>query len=158
MGDDGQSEGCDGSSNEDLYNPNHTPNNKDKKRDESSACGESDSSESSNLVPECTFKGPRVTSPKSSYSSGVLPKVHNTRNGVTEGTTKSVNRKKIECHNNVNATIKELEILTGLYLRTGFCQLTGKRGCWENDTRCPMVTDNLLASLACFMAALPPLM
>lgn len=65
MGDDGQSERRDGSSDEDLYNPNHTPNNKDKKRDESSACGESDSSESSNLVPECTFKGPHVTSPNS---------------------------------------------------------------------------------------------
>lgn len=64
-GDDGESEGCDGSSHEDedLYDLNHTPNNKDKTRAESRACGDSDSSESSNLAPECTFKGPCVTSP-----------------------------------------------------------------------------------------------
>lgn len=40
----------DSESDKDFYNPNRTPNNRHKKRDESSACGDSDSSESSNLV------------------------------------------------------------------------------------------------------------
>lgn len=34
--------GDDGWSDEDLYKRNHTPNNKDKRRDESSVCGDSD--------------------------------------------------------------------------------------------------------------------
>lgn len=40
-------------------------------------------------------------------------------------------------------TFKELGMLTGLYLHTGLWQLLGNRAYWENDTRCPMVADNM---------------
>lgn len=49
MGDDGEFEGCDDSSDEDPEDPNYTPNNKDMEIDESSEGGHSDRSESSDL-------------------------------------------------------------------------------------------------------------
>ncbi|KAK3560229.1 hypothetical protein QTP86_002186 [Hemibagrus guttatus] len=42
---------------------------------------------------------------------------------------------KLEKISNVDTTVKELEILIGLYLRMGLCQLPGNRAYWENDTR-----------------------
>uniref|UniRef100_A0A3Q1ESY7 PiggyBac transposable element-derived protein domain-containing protein n=1 Tax=Acanthochromis polyacanthus TaxID=80966 RepID=A0A3Q1ESY7_9TELE len=83
------------------------------------------------LAPECTFKGPHVTPP-----DDLLSPLEYFRKFITpEIVQKSAN------HNNVNTTVKELEIMIGLYLRMGLCQLTGNRGYWENDTRCPMVDD-----------------
>jgi len=34
-----------------------------------------------------------------------------------------------------------MEILIGLYLCVGLCQMPGNDAFWENDTRCPMVAD-----------------
>lgn len=50
---------------------------------------------------------------------------------------------KSESLSNINTTAKELEILIGLYLRMGLCQMSGNRAYWENDTRCSMVADNM---------------
>uniref|UniRef100_A0A3B3ZEF3 PiggyBac transposable element-derived protein domain-containing protein n=1 Tax=Periophthalmus magnuspinnatus TaxID=409849 RepID=A0A3B3ZEF3_9GOBI len=58
-------------------------------------------------------------------------------------------------HNNVNTMVKELEIMIGLYLRMGLCHLAGNRAYWENDTRCPMVADNM--SRNCFQNLLATL-
>lgn len=49
LGDDGEFEGCDNSSDEDPEDPNYTPNNKDTGIDESGEGGDSDRSESSDL-------------------------------------------------------------------------------------------------------------
>ncbi|XP_010789626.1 piggyBac transposable element-derived protein 3-like [Notothenia coriiceps] len=46
-------------------------------------------------------------------------------------------------HKNVQTSVKELEILIGMYLRMGLCQLPGNRVYWENDTRIGMVADNM---------------
>ncbi len=50
---------------------------------------------------------------------------------------------KSKCHNNINTTVKELEILLGLYLCMGLCQLPRNCAYWENDSWCPMVADNM---------------
>lgn len=52
---------------------------------------------------------------------------------------------KSEHHSNVNTTVKEPEILIGLYLR--LCQMPGNRARWENDTRGPMVLNKLSHNL-----------
>ncbi len=51
-----------------------------------------------------------------------------------------------EYHNNVNTTAQDLEVLTGLYLCLGLCQLPGNCAYLENDTRCAMVADNMSCS------------
>lgn len=94
-------------------------------------------------IPECTFKGPHVTPPEN-----LLSPLEYFRKFITaemlellKDQTNLYSVQKSENHKNVNTTVKELEIMIGLYLRMGLCQLTGNRAYWENDTRCPMVAD-----------------
>ncbi|XP_057677371.1 piggyBac transposable element-derived protein 2-like [Corythoichthys intestinalis] len=94
-------------------------------------------------TPECTFKGPHITPPDT-----LLSPLEYFRKFITtemlellKEQTNLYSVQKSEKHNNVNTTVKELEIMIGLYLRMGLCQLTGNRAYWENDTRCPMIAD-----------------
>ena len=50
---------------------------------------------------------------------------------------------KSETQKNVNTTVKEKEILIGIHLCMGLHQMPGNRAYWGNDTRCPMVADNM---------------
>lgn len=94
-------------------------------------------------TPECTFKGPHVTppdnllSPLEYFRKFITPEMLE----LLKEQTNLYSVQKSANHNNVNTTVKELEIMIGLYLRMGLCQLTGNRAYWENDTRCPMVAD-----------------
>ncbi|XP_036412767.1 piggyBac transposable element-derived protein 3-like [Colossoma macropomum] len=96
-------------------------------------------------TPECTFKGQSVTPPENLHTP-----LEYFRKFITQEMlqllmeqTNLYSVQKSESHRNVNTTVKELEILIGLYLRMGLCQLPGNRAYWENDTRCPMVADNM---------------
>ncbi len=96
-------------------------------------------------APDCTFKGESVTPPDILYT----PLEYFRKFITTEmlellmEQTNLYSVQKSERHSNVNTTVKELEVLIGLYLRMGLCQLPGNRAYWENDTRCPMVADNM---------------
>lgn len=45
--------------------------------------------------------------------------------------TNLYSKQNSERHSNVNTSVKEVEILTGLYLRMGLCQMPGNRMYWE---------------------------
>uniref|UniRef100_A0A8C4NZ77 PiggyBac transposable element-derived protein domain-containing protein n=1 Tax=Dicentrarchus labrax TaxID=13489 RepID=A0A8C4NZ77_DICLA len=178
LGDEIEFEGCEDNSDEDLDDPNYTPNNEDMESDESSDCGDSNNSEPNDLdevpqpnpgqvnttvqgteqgkkqfswrkkpfeAPDCTFQGPNVTPPES-----LLTPLEYFRKFITpemldllKEQTNLYSVQKSEYHHNVNTSVKELEILIGLYLCMGLCQLSGNCAYWENDTRCPMVADNM---------------
>uniref|UniRef100_A0A673C3E2 PiggyBac transposable element-derived protein domain-containing protein n=1 Tax=Sphaeramia orbicularis TaxID=375764 RepID=A0A673C3E2_9TELE len=96
-------------------------------------------------APDCTFKGESVIPPD------VLPTpLQYFRRFITEEMIESMlvqtNLYSVQTSGtlkNVSTTVKELEILIGMYLRMGLCQLPGNRAYWENDTRCAMVADNM---------------
>ncbi|XP_029981810.1 piggyBac transposable element-derived protein 3-like [Sphaeramia orbicularis] len=96
-------------------------------------------------APDCTFKGESVIPPD------VLPTpLQYFRRFITEEMIESMmvqtNLYSVQTSGtlkNVSTTVKELEILNGMYLRMGLCQLPGNRAYWENDTRCAMVADNM---------------
>lgn len=98
-------------------------------------------------TPECTFTGPSVTPPDNLLTPlkyfffrkfikaeiiELLKEQTNLYNVQTSGPQK-----------NVNTTVKEMAILIGIYLRMGLQQMPGNRAYWENDTRCPLVDDNM---------------
>uniref|UniRef100_A0A3B4WCX6 PiggyBac transposable element-derived protein 3-like n=1 Tax=Seriola lalandi dorsalis TaxID=1841481 RepID=A0A3B4WCX6_SERLL len=96
-------------------------------------------------APDCTFKGESVTPPDE------LPTpLQYFRRFITEEMIESLMEQTnlysvqtTDTLKNVNTTVKELEILIGMYLRMGLCQLPGNRTYWENNTRCAMVADNM---------------
>ncbi|XP_039545881.1 piggyBac transposable element-derived protein 3-like [Pimephales promelas] len=171
QGDDSEYEGCDSDSDEDIDDPDYTPTRKDMENDESS--GSDSESGSSDLedaqphtgrqnttsqgkntfswrkkyfeTPECTFKGPSVTPP-----DNLQTPLEYFRKFITsemlELLKEQTNLYSVQqsgSQKNVNTTVKEMEILIGIYLRMGLHQMSGNRAYWENDTRCPMVADNM---------------
>ncbi|XP_051785367.1 piggyBac transposable element-derived protein 3-like [Erpetoichthys calabaricus] len=96
-------------------------------------------------TPECTFKGQSVTPPDDLFTpleyfrKSITPEMLDS----LKEQTNLYSVQKSDHHNNINTTVKELEILIGIYLRMGLCQLPGNRAYWENDTRCPIVADNM---------------
>uniref|UniRef100_A0AAZ1XVK0 PiggyBac transposable element-derived protein domain-containing protein n=1 Tax=Oreochromis aureus TaxID=47969 RepID=A0AAZ1XVK0_OREAU len=96
-------------------------------------------------TPETTFKGPCAKPPDEIHTP-----LEYFKNFITDDMLllliEQTNLYSVQKSNhlrNVNTTVKELEILIGLYLRMGLCQMPGNRAYWENDTRCPMVADNM---------------
>uniref|UniRef100_A0A3P9CH39 PiggyBac transposable element-derived protein domain-containing protein n=1 Tax=Maylandia zebra TaxID=106582 RepID=A0A3P9CH39_9CICH len=96
-------------------------------------------------TPETTFKGPCAKPPDEIHTP-----LEYFKNFITDDMLlllmEQTNLYSVQNSNhlrNVNTTVKELEILIGLYLRMGLCQMPGNRAYWENDTRCPMVADNM---------------
>lgn len=96
-------------------------------------------------APDCTFKGESVTPPDElptplQYFRRFITKE------MIESLMEQTNLYSVQTTDtlkNVNTKVKELEILIGMYLRMGLCQLPGNRTYWENNTRCAMVADNM---------------
>ncbi|XP_049906805.1 piggyBac transposable element-derived protein 3-like [Epinephelus moara] len=94
-------------------------------------------------APECSFKGESATPPDNLHTPLEYFKKFITAEmlELLKEQTNLYSVQKSANHSNVNTTVKELEILIGLYLRMGLCQLPSAY--WENDTRCAMVADNM---------------
>uniref|UniRef100_A0A3P9CGN5 PiggyBac transposable element-derived protein domain-containing protein n=1 Tax=Maylandia zebra TaxID=106582 RepID=A0A3P9CGN5_9CICH len=159
---DSEYEGCESTSDEDSEDPNYIPH-KDVESDESSESSDSDSCDSSDLEtephsshmdtgqPKAAIKGQKFSWRKK-CSKPLRPHSRDPyfKNFITDDMLlllmEQTNLYSVQNSNhlrNVNTTVKELEILIGLYLRMGLCQMPGNRAYWENDTRCPMVADNM---------------
>uniref|UniRef100_A0A3Q4GCX2 PiggyBac transposable element-derived protein domain-containing protein n=1 Tax=Neolamprologus brichardi TaxID=32507 RepID=A0A3Q4GCX2_NEOBR len=96
-------------------------------------------------TPDTTFKGPCAKPPDEIHTP-----LEYFKNFITDDMLlllmEQTNLYSVQKSNhlrNVNTTVKELQILIGLYLRMGLCQMPRNRAYWENDTRCPMVADNM---------------
>uniref|UniRef100_A0A3B4EUD9 PiggyBac transposable element-derived protein domain-containing protein n=1 Tax=Pundamilia nyererei TaxID=303518 RepID=A0A3B4EUD9_9CICH len=143
---DSEYEGCESSSDEDSGDPNYIPH-KDVESDESSdsdSCDSSDSEtepHSSHILtgqPKAAIKGQKF-----SWRKKMFEKLNHNMLLLLMEQTNLYSVQNSNHLRNVNTANKELQILIGLYLRMGLCQMPGNRAYWENDTRCPMVADNM---------------